>query len=90
VLRIFLYAPRDDKVRRLMARGKSRSEAQELVDTVDRERADFIDKYFKVEWPNRAIYHAMLNTSESDEAVVQFILQMIKLVDAKAVSTSAS
>src|SRR5580704_16858952 len=35
-LRVFLYAPREAKVRRLMARGKSEKEAQQLVDTVDR------------------------------------------------------
>src|ERR1700758_211324 len=51
-LRVFLYAPREDKVRRLLARGKSQNEAQQLVDTVDRERADFIQKYFHVEWPD--------------------------------------
>src|SRR6202790_5381528 len=44
-LRIFLYAPREDKVRRLLARGKSAREAQERVDTVDHERSDFIQKY---------------------------------------------
>jgi cytidylate kinase len=90
VLRVFLYAPREDKVRRLIGRGKGRSEAQELVDTVDRERADFIEKYFHVEWPNRSVYHAMLNTSESDEAVVQLILQLMKIVDAKAAAASTS
>src|SRR6202163_359422 len=62
-LRVFLYAPREDKVQRLLSRGKSEQEAQELVDTVDRERMDFIGKYFGVEWPNRSIYHAMINTA---------------------------
>src|ERR1700682_2407421 len=45
-LRVFLYAPRENKVRRLLARGKSQNEAEQLVDSVDRERADFIQKYF--------------------------------------------
>src|ERR1700733_13680773 len=49
-LRVFLYAPREDKVRRLIGRGKSEKEAIELVDTVDRERAAYIGKYFQVEW----------------------------------------
>src|SRR5215469_6206849 len=44
--RVFLYAPIEDKVRRLLARGKTEKEARELVDTVDQERARFIDKYF--------------------------------------------
>jgi cytidylate kinase len=73
-LRLFLYAPREDKVRRLLARGKSAKEAEELVDTVDRERADFIQKYFNVEWPDRAIYHTMINTSIGDESAVHMIL----------------
>ena len=76
VLRFFLYAPRGDKVRRVVARGKNEEEAEHLVDTVDRERADFIQKYFMVEWPDRAIYHAMLNTSIGNEAVVDAILRL--------------
>jgi hypothetical protein len=73
-LRIFVYAAREEKVRRLLARGKTQGEAEQLVDTVDRERADFIQKYFHVEWPDRAIYHAMLNTAIGDDAVVRMIL----------------
>jgi cytidylate kinase len=83
-LRVFLYAPREDKVRRLLARGKSEKEAQELVDTVDRERADFIQKYFNVEWPDRSIYHTMMNTAIGDEAVVNLILSWTKAYDARA------
>jgi cytidylate kinase len=83
-LRVFLYAPREEKVRRLLARGKSEKEAQELVDTVDLERADFIAKYFKVEWPSRSVYHAMINTAIGDQAVVHMILDFVKTVDAKA------
>jgi cytidylate kinase len=82
-LRVFLYAPREDKVRRLMARGKSENEAEQLVDSVDRERTDFIQKYFGVQWPNRAVYHTMINTTIGDEAVVQTILDFMKTLDAR-------
>lgn len=85
-LRVFLYAPRDNKVRRLLARGKTEAEALQLVDTVDRERMDFIQKYFKVEWPDRAIYHGMINTAIGDQAVVHLILDLMKTVDTKAVA----
>ncbi len=77
-LRVFLYAPRADKVLRLLARGKSEKEAEQLVDTVDRERSDFIQKYFHVEWPDRAIYHTMINTVIGDAAVVRMILDLMK------------
>ncbi len=84
-LRVFLYAPRENKVRRLMSRGKGEKEAEELVDTVDRERVDFIQKYFDVEWPNRALYHAMINTAAGDEVVVQAILSLMKIVDSNLI-----
>ncbi len=82
-LRVFLYAPREDKVRRLLARGKSEDEAEQLVDTIDRERTDFIQKYFHVAWPDRAIYHTMINTAIGDEAVVHMILDFMKSLDTK-------
>ena len=85
-LRVFLYAPREDKVRRLLARGKTAKEAEELVDTVDRERADFIQKYFNVEWPDRAIYHTMMNTVIGDDEVVRMILGWCKTCDSRAVA----
>jgi len=82
--RVFLYAPREDKVRRLLSRGKSEKEAQDLVDTMDRERAGFIDKYFHVEWPSRAVYHMMINTAVGDETVVQTVLNLVKVFDSRS------
>ena len=83
-LRMFLYAPREEKIRRLLARGKSQSEAEQLVDTVDQERADFIQRYFHVEWPNRAVYHTMINTAIGDDVVVRTILDFVKTLEAAA------
>jgi cytidylate kinase len=82
-LRVFLYAPREEKIRRLVARGKSEKEAQVLVDSVDRERLDFIQKYFRVEWPDRAIYHTMINTTIGDDVVVHMILEVMKTLAAR-------
>ena|SRR5215470_11822261 len=82
-LRVFLYAPANDKVHRVMARGKNEQEAIELVETVDRERTDFIQKYFHVEWPTRELYHLMLNTSIGEETVVNTILDFKKTLDTK-------
>jgi cytidylate kinase len=80
-LRVFLYAPREDKVRRLLARGKSESESEQLVDTVDRDRKDFIQKYFGAEWPDNDVYHVMINTSIGDPMVVHTILNFIKTLE---------
>ena len=87
--RVFLYASREDKVRRLLARGKSEGEAQELVDTVDHERAGFIEKYFNVAWPDRSVYHMMINTGVGDETVVNTILDFLKSLDSGFTSKAA-
>lgn len=73
-LRFFLYAPRQEKVRRLVEQGVRQSDAEHQADVVDKERAAFIKTYFHVEWPNRPVYHAMLNTATGDEVVVRAIL----------------
>ena len=80
-LRVFLYAPKEAKIRRLLARGKSQNEAEQLVASIDRERTDFIQKYFGVEWPDRTLYHTMINTAIGDEAVVHMVLEFMKALD---------
>lgn len=77
-LRVFLYAPREDKVQRAIAEGCKPDRAEALVDTVDRERAAFIKNYFHVEWPNRPVYHAMINTASGDETVIAAILTFME------------
>jgi len=81
-LRVFLYASRENKIRRLLARGKTEAEAVQLIDSVDRDRTDYISKYFHVEWPNRAIYHGMFNTAIGDELTIHLILDLMATVEA--------
>ena len=76
-LRVFLYAPTEEKVRRVAARGHSDAEARDLVETVDRDRIAYIQKYFKVEWPTRWLYHIMLNTSVGEFRVVDTIFSFM-------------
>ncbi len=80
-LRIFLYAPREAKIRRLTAEGVTEKDAEEAVDVVDGERAAFVEKYFHMQWPNRSVYHAMLNTAIGVEKVIDEILSLKKGVD---------
>ena len=83
-LRVFLFAPAGEKVRRLIARGKTEAEAWDRVETVDRDRKEYIQKYFHVEWPNLPIYHILVNTASGDEIVVQTILSFRNTLDAHA------
>lgn len=71
---VFVYAPFPERVRRLRAAGKSEKEAMELAETVDRDRADFIKRYFDVEWPGRHRFHLMVNSGLGDDVAVEIIL----------------
>jgi cytidylate kinase len=77
--RVFTYAHRDEKIRRLLAVGKSREEAEELVDNVDRDRIAYIKHYFNANWPTRSLYHMMINTEIGDEKVIETILSAMKI-----------
>lgn len=85
----FLFAPYDEKMRRIMAQGDTEQEADRLLESVDRERAAFIRKYYGKEWPDRSLYDLMINTKVGDEAVVATILDAVEKVNKSGQTTSA-
>jgi cytidylate kinase len=85
---VFLYAPRLEKIRRLREDGGTEEDAEELVETIDRERAAYIKHYFNADWPTRSLYHVMLNTAVGNEAVIQTILETMHLVEGRPMATS--
>lgn len=82
---VFLYAPRAEKLRRIQDKGVRLQEAEELVDTVDRERILFVKHYFGADWPTRSLYHVMLNTSVGDENVIETVLHCMRSLEAQSV-----
>jgi len=78
---IFLYAPRAEKIRRTIADGHSQDEAEEMVDTIARERIAYVKHYFDADWPTRSLYHLMLNTAVGNEPVVKTILDTMRLLE---------
>jgi CMP/dCMP kinase len=81
VFHVFLYAPRAEKLRRVQKSGKTLKEAEELVDTVDRDRITFIAHYFRADWPTRALYNLMINTAMGDDKVMSTILDTMRRVE---------
>jgi cytidylate kinase len=80
---VFTYAPHDEKIRRLLAMGKSREEAEELVENVDKERIAYIKHYFNHDWPMRSLYHLMINTAMGDENVITTILNGMRTLEGR-------
>jgi cytidylate kinase len=85
---VFLYAPRSEKIRRILADGCSEEDAIERVDSVDRERIAYVKHYFNADWPTRSLYHVMLNTAVGNEPVVQTILDTMRLVEGRPKATN--
>ena len=84
---VFLYAPRAEKVRRLLQDGCTESEAEDLVDSVDRERIAFVKHYFDADWPTRSLYHVMINTAVGNESVIETILNTMQMVEGRPKAT---
>jgi len=86
--RVFTYAPRDEKIRRLLAMGMRSKECEDLVENVDKERIAYIKHYFNAEWPVRPLYHMMINTLVGDENVIAWILHGMQTLVANPRETS--
>jgi cytidylate kinase len=84
---VFLYAPRAEKIRRLLADGLTESQAEANVETVDRERRAFVKHYFNADWPTRSLYHLMMNTAVGNAAVLDTILHTMRRVEGHPIVT---
>ncbi|HEX4750983.1 MAG TPA: cytidylate kinase-like family protein [Bryobacteraceae bacterium] len=81
----FIYAPYEEKLRRLLAAGNSRADVEHLLETVDQERAAFIRRYYNKIWPQRDIYHLMINSKIGDQVVMNMILSEVDMLDRAAI-----
>lgn len=85
---VFIYAPLEEKIRRVRASGKTEAEAVELISSIDHDRATFIQKYFSKDWPTRHLYHFMINSKVGDELVVRAIMNEVLDLDAHSATES--
>ena len=81
VFHVFIYAPDDEKIRRLKSIGQSEKEARQLIQDVDHERSSFIRHYFHKDWPYRPLYNLMLNSKFGDEYALDKILREIDALE---------
>src|SRR5580693_9257401 len=79
VFRVFLYASRDHKIRRLISRGETQDKAIELIDTTDKARAAFVRQYLGLKWEEPDLYHAMFNTEMGESCTATMLLECLQL-----------
>ena len=84
VFGVMLYGDHDEKLRRLVADGMSREEAEDGIMTVDRDRAAFVRQYFGLQWPDRTLYQMWINVAMGDSAVVDTILHAMNTAQRRA------
>ena len=76
---VFIYAPREERLRRVRQRHAILAEAGEALDVRDRERAAYVRRFYDQDWTNRHLYHLMLSSSQGEQVVVSTILTAIGL-----------
>ncbi len=85
---VFTYAPHDEKIRRLVGLGRSREEAEDLVENVDKERMAYIKHYLNHDWPTRSLYHLMINTVVGNDNVIAAIVNGMRMLEGQRVETA--
>ena len=85
---VFVYAPHDEKIRRLVETGKSEEQAAEEIEDVDRQRVIFVRRYFGMEWPTRQLYHMMINSQIGDDVVIDTILYGVRAMETRVLPAS--
>jgi Cytidylate kinase-like family len=78
VFRVFLYASRDHKIRRMIAQGETQNKAIEQVDTTDKARAAFVRQYLGLQWPDPPLYHAMFNTEMGESFTARIMIECVQ------------
>jgi cytidylate kinase len=71
---VFIYAPREERLRRVRERHATLAEAEEALDVRDRERAAYVRRFYDQDWTNRHLYHLMLSSSQGEQVAVSTIL----------------
>lgn len=82
VVRLFVVAPLEDRIRRLVAEGATADEAARLIELDDRESAQYIRYLFGVDWLDAHQWDIVVNSGRADmEAVIEMLAQYIERLE---------
>jgi cytidylate kinase len=73
-LQFFIYAPWHEKVRRVKDRMPNESDVEGLIQKMDRQRSEYIRRYFNQDWCDRHLYHGMFSSSLGVKVVADCIM----------------
>lgn len=76
---VFVYAPRGERLERLLSRDThlSKAAAEKKLDTEDETRAAYIRDHYSEDWQNRHLYHLMISSSLGEKEAASIILSAL-------------
>jgi len=73
VFHVFVYASREERLRRLRERLGPGADLELMLEETDRERAAYVRRHFGENWLDPRLYHLMVNAALGEEAAVSVI-----------------
>jgi hypothetical protein len=80
VFHVFVYASREERLRRLRQRLGPGADVELVLEETDRERAAYVRRHFGENWLDPRLYHLMVNAALGEEAAVRAILAALGAV----------
>ena len=76
---VFVYAPRAERLARVLRRDarQSKAEAEKKLVAEDESRAAYVRDHFGEDWQNRHLYHLMISSSLGEKEAVSIILSAL-------------
>jgi cytidylate kinase len=83
---VFIYAPRSERVARVLRRdpGRSKPEAEKRLDAEDAIRAAYVRDHYGEDWQNRHLYQLMISSCVGEKEATSIILSALHNAKAKA------
>jgi hypothetical protein len=74
---VFIYAPWAERVARIRQRLPDQTDVEELIRSTDRQRADYVQTYFRCNWKDPHLYHLMICSKLGEDVVESQIIEAL-------------
>jgi hypothetical protein len=74
---VFIYAPWAERVARIQRRLPDKTDIEDLIRAMDRQRGDYIRTYFGCNWMDPHLYHLMISSQLGEDQVESTIIEAL-------------
>jgi len=76
---VFIYAPRQDRVRRVRERQPDSADIEDCIRWADQQRAEFIRLHFGCDWSAPHLYHMLVSSELGEDETASLIIEAMRL-----------